>query len=245
MKRRIFTISAILLVAIFFSSCELLFPSKSSGSESKTGIVLDQHELTLVAGQTATLKATITPKTTSSTIFWDEEDYSIVSVGLYTGLVTAKKMGTTTITATAYINEIKYTDTCTVTVTERAPTEYTNFGYYMNGEITAAVPELWYHATVVPGKKYQINMKDLSDHDTTDTYTLDAKLSAYRADKSTSYFTGFYNAFTTAKTITIVAGETDLYLKVMPYYNYSDIIGTFAVGITELEDSGSVHVTIE
>ena len=69
----------------------------------------------LSAGETTTLSVIICPNNASNkSVIWTSSDTSIVTVGTYTGIVTAKAKGTATITART-VSENK-TDTCTITV---------------------------------------------------------------------------------------------------------------------------------
>ncbi len=75
-------------------------------------VSLDRETLNLTEGETATLKATVTPDdATDKTVKWSSSDKSIATVSS-SGKVTAVKAGTATITAKAGDK----TATCTVTV---------------------------------------------------------------------------------------------------------------------------------
>lgn len=75
-----------------------------------TGISLDQTALTLTEGETATLKATLTPEGATTTVTWTSSDETVATVA--SGKVTAVAAGTATITAKAG----DYSATCNVTV---------------------------------------------------------------------------------------------------------------------------------
>ena len=78
-----------------------------------TGVALDKSSLTLAVGGTAQLTATVSPENaTDKTVTWSSSDNGVVTVEA--GKITAKKVGTATITATAG----EHSATCTVTVTE-------------------------------------------------------------------------------------------------------------------------------
>lgn len=68
-----------------------------------TGITLDTESLTLVSGNEATLTATVAPNNATDTVSWTVADNEIATVtgSGTTATVTAKKAGSTTITATA------------------------------------------------------------------------------------------------------------------------------------------------
>lgn len=66
-----------------------------------TGVEVCPTSLTMSVGDIEYLCASITPSNaTNQTVTWCSSDENIATVGLYTGKVTAKKAGTTTITAT-------------------------------------------------------------------------------------------------------------------------------------------------
>ena len=75
-----------------------------------TAIALDQTALTLTEGETATLKATLTPANATTAVTWTSSDETVATVS--NGKVTAEGAGTATITATAGT----LTATCAVTV---------------------------------------------------------------------------------------------------------------------------------
>lgn len=76
-----------------------------------TGVTLDQTELTLTAGKTASLKATVQPENTTDTIVWSSSKEEVATVE--NGIVTAKAAGDTVITATCGTVKAE----CAVTVT--------------------------------------------------------------------------------------------------------------------------------
>ncbi|MDE6480675.1 MAG: Ig-like domain-containing protein [Muribaculaceae bacterium] len=79
-----------------------------------TGITLDRKNADMLTGATLQLNATITPEDASSKeIKWTSSDNNIATVSTK-GLVTAKKAGKVTITATAN----KFTATCEITITD-------------------------------------------------------------------------------------------------------------------------------
>lgn len=83
-----------------------------------TGVTLDKTTMDLVAGNSATLKATVAPENaTNKTVTWASSNTAIATVDT-TGKVTAVAPGTATITATAADGSGK-TATCKVTVTAK------------------------------------------------------------------------------------------------------------------------------
>ena len=92
--------------------------TESSGKVDVTGVSLDQSELSIELGKTATLKATVTPgNATNKNVSWSSDDEDVATVE--DGVVTAKAIGTATITVTT--EDQGKTATCAVTVTEPAP----------------------------------------------------------------------------------------------------------------------------
>ena len=80
-----------------------------------TGVEVCPTSLTMNVGDIEYLCASITPyNATNQTITWCSSNESVATVGLYTGKVTAKKAGTTTITATSA--DGGYQDCMTITV---------------------------------------------------------------------------------------------------------------------------------
>ena len=85
-----------------------------------TAIALDKTELSLEPGQTAKLKATLTPAdATYKYIFWESSDETVATVS-DSGLVTAVADGTATITAKSW-----YGNTAACAVTVKTPDEPT------------------------------------------------------------------------------------------------------------------------
>lgn len=78
-------------------------------------IQVDQNTLTMQIGETATLKATITPEAETNTVKWSSDNTAVASVDDH-GVVTAASEGTATITATSPNGAVV---TVAVTVTEK------------------------------------------------------------------------------------------------------------------------------
>ena len=97
-----------------FKSITVTFAAPAEEIDA-TGISLDQNALTLTEGETATLKATLTPEGATTTVTWTSSNEKVATVS--NGKVTAEGAGTATITAKAG----ELTATCDVTV-NAAPT---------------------------------------------------------------------------------------------------------------------------
>ena len=83
-----------------------------------TGVDLNKATLNLKVGKSATLVATVNPSNADNkAVVWYSSDESVATVD-QNGKVTAKKVGTATITVTTV--DGGYTDTCSVTVTKTA-----------------------------------------------------------------------------------------------------------------------------
>jgi len=81
-----------------------------------TGVTLDQTNIILSIGETATLTATVAPNDASNkAVSWASSNTTVATVD--NGIVTAKETGTATITVTTA--EGGYTAECTVTVTPK------------------------------------------------------------------------------------------------------------------------------
>ncbi len=120
-------------------------------SVAVTGITLSENELTLVKGKQKMLTATVTPSdATNKAVIWSSSAPTVVAVA-QTGKITAKAVGTATVTAkTADGN---YSATCRVTVTETAPTTVSVTGVTLNKTSTTLTvgDTETLTATVAPG----------------------------------------------------------------------------------------------
>lgn len=102
---------------IFISLWILLFSFSACDDDSTnvTGIALDNYELNLAPGQTAQLKATVSPADADNqAIDWSSSDETIA--GVSNGLVSAESIGTAEIQAKT--SDGGFTATCTVIVSE-------------------------------------------------------------------------------------------------------------------------------
>ena len=90
-----------------------------------TGVALDQSSLSLIAGENATLTATVSPAdATNKAVSWKSDDTDVATVS--NGVVTAVAAGTATITVTT--NDGSFTATCDVTV-HSAPVASLSFDF--------------------------------------------------------------------------------------------------------------------
>ena len=87
---------------------------KASGAPANASIVLNKHNLTLVANEKETLEATVVPA--GQTVTWTSGTTAKATVSS-TGEVTGVTAGSSIITASITVNGVTYTDTCTVIVT--------------------------------------------------------------------------------------------------------------------------------
>ena len=97
------------------NACMEAYPANGGSGETvePTGISLNKSTASVESGKTLQLRATITPENATGTVSWSSTNTSVATVNS-SGLVTAKSVGQTTITAT--VNA--FSASCTVTVTE-------------------------------------------------------------------------------------------------------------------------------
>jgi len=103
------------MVALFFISCK-------TEDLTVTGVTLDQTTMSVAAGDSTTLKATILPAKATGTVSWASSNTAIVTVK--DGVVKGIAVGTANVVATVGT----FTATCAVTVTEM-----TNFSHSLKG----------------------------------------------------------------------------------------------------------------
>lgn len=85
-----------------------------SGTETvQPSVQLDAHTIDLLVDGTRTLVATTNPE--EAVVSWDSDDDNVATV-TSGGVVTGEGAGSTIITATITVDEVDYTDTCTVRV---------------------------------------------------------------------------------------------------------------------------------
>lgn len=134
----------IILIVIFaaslsFSACSKDDSSGSSENNSTnvpvTSVTLNRDSTTIMFGRSKKLQAVIEPSNaTNKNMTWRSGDETVATVSA-TGLVTAKAIGTTTITVTS--EDGGFTDTCNVTVSSFLPAEVSATGVSM--DITSAL----------------------------------------------------------------------------------------------------------
>lgn len=101
----------------------VLFNACTPEDTAVKGISLDETTLSFGVGDTAVLKATLTPKGATGTVTWTSSNQTVATVSSK-GVITALATGTTTITAAVET----FTAVCQVTITER-----TNFTHSLQG----------------------------------------------------------------------------------------------------------------
>ena len=107
-----------------------------------TGIEICPTSLTMNVGDTDCLSASVYPWfATNKTVTWCSSDDSVASVNYYTGQISAKKAGTTTITATTV--DGGFTASCTVTVNKLETTTCTSSITVYPGGVTITKGQ-WY-----------------------------------------------------------------------------------------------------
>lgn len=85
---------------------------KSGSDTVQPSIALNEHTVTIEAGENHTLHGTVTPA--NATITWSSGSTSVATVAA--GVVTAVAEGNTIITASITVEGVTYNDTCTVIV---------------------------------------------------------------------------------------------------------------------------------
>ena len=93
-------------------ACMNAYPLNGGEQIDPTGIRLNKSTASVEAGKTLQLNATLEPTGATGSITWTSNNTSVATVS--GGLVTAKTIGTATITATV----ASYSASCTITVTE-------------------------------------------------------------------------------------------------------------------------------
>lgn len=111
-----------------------------------TSVSLDQTELTLAPGETATINATVLPEDSTDEVEWSSSDETIVTAK--DGTVTAVAEGDATITAKAG----EKTATCSVTVKAAVPKGAVDLGIEMTREDGTKYKLYWAECNIGAGK---------------------------------------------------------------------------------------------
>ena len=98
---------------------------------SVTSINVSPKQKTLSPGETTTLRATVCPCGASGSVIWSSSNTSVATVGTYTGIVTAKSHGTTTITARTANGSKSNTATITVDSREKVSVKKDSHSFYV------------------------------------------------------------------------------------------------------------------
>jgi len=115
MKTKQFLFLCLSMLVLFLTSCK-------SDDPTVSGVSLDQATLSVAAGDSTTLKATILPDKATGTVTWTTSNSAIATVK--DGVVKGIAVGTANVVATVG----SFTATCVVTVTEM-----TNFSHSLTG----------------------------------------------------------------------------------------------------------------
>ena len=153
-----------------------------------TGISISPPSVTLAVGQTQQLTTIITPSNANDKgIIWNSEDNTIVSVNS-SGLVTARSVGSTTVTATTTDGSNK-SSICSITVTKELATnvdelEEGNYVTYIDGTNTPRTCAVLYDSSSDYGVQI-ITMDTVEDYIQIGSNTLSVARSGYNNAIST------------------------------------------------------------
>jgi hypothetical protein len=123
-----------------------------------------------------------------------------------------------------------------------AETQLTVDGNWIEGTVVDDTGD-WYYFDGAAGELFDIYWDDT--YDGSGVYGADVKVSSYREDRTTSYFTNVDSGFSAAESLTVAAGESRVYLHVEPYF--SGDTGTYALkveSVAQNEETGSLTGTI-
>jgi uncharacterized protein YdbL (DUF1318 family) len=188
---------------------------------------------TAAAGDYKVFVSAPTPTATSMMnidVYSDSSYSTIVSAG---NAVSSASGGTATLAglaaSTTYYVSLRNcspngNEAYTITASSAAPTPLPIANSWTSGTMDSS-GAVWYVATVTPSQTYTLNLD--TSFNGSGTKTCDAKVSAFQSDKSTSYFNGIYNIYSSGRSLTIAAGQTQVYIKVEPF-SYGGT-GTFAL----------------
>jgi hypothetical protein len=103
------------------------------------------------------------------------------------------------------------------------------------GSLNSYYDQKWYSFDALAGNAYTIGWDD--SYQGSGTYTSDVYVSAYHADFTTSYFSGYDSGYSSPQQISVTASEK-VYIKVYNYYSY----GTFALQAINIGLAGPTNV---
>jgi uncharacterized protein YjdB len=152
---------------------------KITVTEPVTSIKLDVSSKTIAKGKSVTLKATVKPSNaTDKTVTWKSSNTKVAKVDKKTGKVTAKKVGTATITCTSADGKTKAT--CKITVT----TPVTKIKLSKTSATIKKGKTLTLKATVTSSNAYQkVNWK--SSNESVATVSSSGKVTAKKKGTAT------------------------------------------------------------
>ncbi len=120
-----------------------------------SGVEIEQTRVNMPSGSTKQLVATVAPENaTEPEVQWTSSDSSVVAVD-ETGKITARKVGTATITVTSKVNDT-LSDTVEINVIEGVSIFYNDY-YTPEGNVTFTaydVNEIKYNGTALSGNQY-------------------------------------------------------------------------------------------
>ncbi|MBQ6761978.1 MAG: Ig-like domain-containing protein [Bacteroidales bacterium] len=191
------------------ASCSLTVKAKTIPVQ---GVSIDKASITMAVGDTQTLTATVTPLTaTDKSVTWSSGNTSVATVSS-TGVVTAKGVGTATITVTT--NDGGKKATCSVTVTPVAVTGVTlnksSLSLYQNDSETLV-------ATVLPSNATNKSVSWSTSNSSVATVTSNGQVTAVAAGTATITVTTADGGMTASCAVSVTAdpyGAVDLGLSV-------------------------------
>ena len=207
-----------------------------SSDVAVTGVTLDKTELSLTAGATETLTATVTPAdATNKAVTWTTDKAEVATVE--NGVVTAVGEGTATITATTA--DGSFTASCTVTVTA-APAAKGYTVSMQDSSVTAAKGSAAAVNVMVSGHSGE-EITGYNDYDVYVTY--DSTNLTFNKDASSAADTGATIAETETGTIRITGhGDKKEFSTAVATLNFTaNASGAHNVTITsaKVDNSGS------
>ncbi|WP_343264653.1 Ig-like domain-containing protein [Ligaoa zhengdingensis] len=173
-----------------------------------TGVTLDRSTLSLAVGESATLEATVKPNdATDDKVTWTSSKESVATVSA-SGKVTAKAVGTATITATT--RDGKKTASCVVTVTAEATgSKLTSVKIDDYDDELVVGDNYSFEATVTPGDASNVSLTwSVDDTNVATINKSSGVLTAKKAGKVKVTVTAKDTSTTKTDTVTINVVET-------------------------------------